>query len=174
MAGAGESTVAERPGSREAALWSRRADAPDEAIDAPPRDRVAAELAQLEDRRGPRWLRRRKAEDAASSEQAAAPGEERAASTPRQRQTIEVNRGLRMILLCAVAIALISWSAVLARQYIRLLEVRALIAADPNAVRVMCAAHPPSAGEAGWLSICQAVIGIGAANEETSQAADTE
>lgn len=90
---------------------------------------------------------------------------------PRDGRMSETNRGLRMILIAAVAVALISWGGTVAGQYIRYLEIQQLAATDQDALRVMCAHNPPTEHQIGWMHICEAAaLGETKADQEAKQA----
>lgn len=96
---------------------------------------------------------------------------ERAAARPSDGRMSETNRGLRMILIAAVAVVLISWIGTVGGQYIRYLEIQQLAATDQDALRVMCAHNPPTEHEIGWMHICEAAaLGKTKADQETEQA----
>ena len=81
---------------------------------------------------------------------------------PHARRLSQANRGLRMILVAAVIVVLISWGGALGGQYLRLMQIETLVAADQDVLRVMCAVEPPSERALGWMHICETAAGVGA------------
>ncbi len=73
----------------------------------------------------------------------------------------QANRGLRMILIAAVSVVVISWGASLGGQYLKLMQIETLVAADQDVLKVMCAVEPPNERALGWMHICETAAGVG-------------
>ena len=85
----------------------------------------------------------------------------RAANPPRGLS--QTNRGLRMILIAAVAVVIASWAATVGSQYIAYLKIQELSKGDPDALRVMCAVNPPSERDIGMMHLCETAAKAGPA-----------
>lgn len=79
---------------------------------------------------------------------------------PSGRRLSQANRGLRMILVAAVAVVAISWGASLGGQYLKLMQIETLVAADQDVLKVMCAVEPPTERSLGWMHICETAAGV--------------